>query len=96
MPVPSLNHPLNKRALALLKQMKQEPDPELSPLIQVLIDLHGLPDELKAGLYQFDQSKVLKTVAQALPVSRLADANPYQAAFLIAEAIELDLNGLDL
>ncbi len=90
--------PLNQQAKALLLQAKQDLNPELPFLVQLLIfGLNGvLSDALVERLYRLDPQKVMNQVEPNLEADELEGTTPYEAALLIAEAMELDLADLGL
>ena len=89
-------HPLNQKALKLLLKEKVQPNPELLYLAQLLIvGLNGaLSDPLVERLHGLSPRLVMKGLN--LDLDDLKEVSPYQASLLIAEAMELDVDALDL
>lgn len=85
-------HPLNRKATELLRQMKVIPSDEALPIVQLLTETLGddMPDGVTARLHRLDSVKVIKQVTPALHLTDLDDTTPYQAALLIAEVMGLD------
>ena len=96
--LPQNGRPLNQRAKELLLQMKEPLIPERPYLVQLMtVALNGdLPATLVERLHRLDPKKVMKQVEPNLTPADLKETTPYQAALLIAEAMELDLDALGL
>ena len=90
--------PLNQKAKKLLLQRREELTPEMPYLVQLVILELGqdLPDSLVDQLYQLSPKLVMQQVEPNLKVDDLKGVTPYQAARLVAEAMELDLQDLGL
>ena len=84
-------HPLNRKADELLRQMKVVPWDETLPMIQLVIEAldNEIPDDLKTVLHQLVSKGVMKQVTPALRLTDLDDTTPYQAAHLIVEAMDI-------
>ena len=90
--------PLNQQAKQLLLQKKAPLTPEAPYLVQLVIAELGddLPETLVERLHRLDPQKVMQQVEPNLKADDLKGTTPYQAALLVAEAMELDLDALDL
>ena len=85
-------HPLNRKATELLRQIKVIPSVEMLPMMQLMIEAldNEIQDFAKARLYQLDSKVVMKQVTPALKLTDLDDTTPYQAALLIVEALGIE------
>ena len=84
-------HPLNRKATELLRMMKVVPSDEMLPMMQLMIEVldDEIPDSAKATLHKLDSRGVMKRVTPALKLTDLDDTTPYQAAYLIVEAMDI-------
>lgn len=82
-------HPLNRKAMELLRQMKVVPWDETLPMIQLMIEAldNEIPDNVKATLHQLDSKGVMKQVTPALRLTDLDNVTPEEAAYLFVEAM---------
>ena len=85
------DHPLNQRAIELLKEAKVQPSPgQLLPLVQLVVEIlenRFLDEGARAALYQLSPESVMKHVEPLLKVSDLEDHDPEEAAYRIVEAL---------
>ena len=85
------DHPLNQRAIELLKEAKLQPSPgQLLPLVQLVVEVlenRFLDEGARAALYQLSPESVMKHVEPLLKVSDLEDHDPEEAAYRIVEAL---------
>lgn len=86
-------HPLNQRALELLNEMKENPEPisELHLFSLMMLSLQDSPlnDAEMETMYQLDQTKLMEVAKESLTLDNLKGLNPRQAGFLIAERLGL-------
>ncbi len=91
------DHPLNRKADELLRQMNVNPSDDILSI--VLLTIMALDNEIqdiwKAALFQLNSEAVMQRITGKDPEEigfelkpeELDDATPYQAAFMILEAL---------
>lgn len=86
------DHPLNRRASELLKQLKVRQSSDLLPLVKLVVEAldDRLDDLTKSALYRLDPETVMRHVSPLLKVSDLDNASPEEAAELFVEALGLE------
>ena len=90
--------PLNRQARELLLKTQAPLTSEKPYLVQLVIAELGddLPATLVERLHLLDPELVMNQVEPNLKADELRGVSPYEAALLIAEAMELDLADLGL
>ena len=96
--LPQNEHPLNLKARELLLKTQAPLTPEKPYLVQLVVAELGddLPATLVERLHFLDPKLVMNQVEPNLEADELKGVSPYEAALLIAEAMELDLADLGL
>jgi hypothetical protein len=86
------DHPLNRRASELLKQLKVRQSSDLLPLVKLVVEAldDRLDDLTKSALYRLDPETVMRQVSPLLTVSDLENLGPEEAAEWFIEALGLE------